>query len=133
MIDKENEVFTRVYERVVAEFPSVAMDTSYQAVPSGFPHVSLYQMDSYTPRDKMDNSVHPKYVAITFEAQVYTNKVSNKKAQAKKIMAIINDVMEEMNLRRIILTPTPNLNDASIYRLTARFEGMADANYFYGR
>ena len=41
MIDKENEVFTRVYERVVAQFPAVAMDASYQTVPSGFPHVSL--------------------------------------------------------------------------------------------
>ena len=133
MIDKENEVFTRVYERGVAQLPAVAMDASYQTVPSGFPHVSLYQMDSYTPRDKIDNSVHPKFAAVTFEAQVYTNKTSDKKAQAKRIMAIINDVMEEMNLRRIVLTPTPNLNDASIYRLTARFEGMIDANGFYGR
>ena len=133
MIDKENEIFTRVYERVIEQFPTIEMDTSYQAIPSKFPHVSLYQMDSYTPRDKMDNAVHPKYVAITFEAQVYANNVKTKKMQAKKIMAIINDAMEEMNFRRIILTPTPNLNDASIYRLTARFEGVADANYFYGR
>lgn len=48
-------------------------------------------------------------------------------------MGIIADTMARMNFRMIMLTPVPNLNDSSIYRLSAQFEGMADADGFYGR
>ena len=133
MIDKENEVFTRVYEAVIAEFPTAAIDSSYQAVPSGFPHVSLYQSDAYTPSGILDTAYLPKYVATTFEAQVYSNSTKAKKQECKKIMGIIADTMAAMNFRMIVNTPVPNLNDASIYRQTARFEGMCDADTFYGR
>ena len=117
MIDKENEVYTRVRERVLEAFPNVNMDSSYQPTPSGFPHVTLYQSDAYTPNDLLD----------------YSNLTSGKKQECKKIMSIIDTVMQEMNMRRTILTPVPNLNDASIYRLTARYEGLVDAGGFYRR
>ena len=133
MIDKENEVFTRVAEAVAAEFPDANIDSSYQPVPSGFPHVSLYQYDSYTPRELQDNRLLPKYEAIYFEAQVYSNKTEGRKQECKKIMEIICDTMSRMNLRRTILTPVPNQNDSSIYRMTARFEGVASEDAFYRR
>lgn len=133
MIDKENEVFTRVKEKIVAEYPNADVDSSYQPTPSTFPHVSLYMSDAFTPANLRDSSVLPKFVSMMFEAQVYSNKTSKKKQEAKKIMGIIVDTMAEMNFRLSILTPVPNLNDASIYRLTARFEGMADNDGFYQR
>lgn len=133
MIDKENEVYTRVRERILAVFPKAEIDSSYQPTPSGFPHVSFYQSDSYVPRQYLDSGLYPQYENVTFEAQVYSNKASTKKTECKKIMSIICDAMAEMNMRRIILTPVPNLNDASIYRLTARFEGTVDEGGFYSR
>lgn len=133
MIDKENEVYTRVRERVLEAFPDVHMDSSYQPTPSGFPHVTLYQSDAYTPNDLLDSATYAKYEAVMFEVQVYSNLTSGKKQECKKIMSIIDTAMQEMNMRRTILTPVPNLNDASIYRLTARFEGMVDAGGFYRR
>lgn len=133
MIDKENEVYTRVREAVLAEFPTVAMDSSYQPIPSGFPHVSLYQSDSFTPTALQDNQLVPKYEVVTFEAQVYSNNKSNRKQECKAIMNTVCDTMSLMNFRRLVLTPVPNLNDSSIYRLTARFEAVVDANGFYRR
>lgn len=133
MIDKENEVYTRVREAVLAEYPDAEMDSSYQPIPSGFPHVSLYQSDSFTPSALQDNQLVPKYEVVVFEAQVYSNKSNNRKQECKKIMEIICDTMSLMNFRRLVLTPVPNLNDSSIYRLTARFEAVADANGFYRR
>ena len=133
MIDKENEVITRVREAILAEFPSATVDSSYQPVPSGFPHVSIYQSDAFTPGGVIDTGYAPKYISMTFEAQVYSNSINAKKQECKKIMGIIFDTMAKMNFRMIVNTPVPNLNDASIYRQTARFEGMADANTFYGR
>lgn len=133
MIDKENEVFTRVREQILASFPDAAVDSSYQPVPSGFPHVSLYQSDAFTPPETIDSAVLPKYQSITFMVQVYSNKQNGRKQECKKIMNIIADTMAWMNFRMIVLTPVQNINDSSIYRLTAQFEGMADADGFYGR
>lgn len=133
MIDKENEVFTRVRERILEAFPDASVDSSYQPVPSGFPHVSIYQSDAFVPSDKVDSSVLSKYLSMTFMVQVYSNKEKGRKQECKKLMSIIVDTMEWMNFRMIVLTPVPNLNDSSIYRLSAQFEGMADADGFYGR
>lgn len=133
MIDKENEVFTRVREQILASFPDASVDSSYQPVPSGFPHVSLYQSDAFTPSETVDTAVLPKYQSITFMVQVYSNKQNGRKQECKKIMNIIADTMAWMNFRMIVLTPVQNINDSSIYRLTAQFEGMADADGFYGR
>ena len=133
MIDKENEVFTRVREQILEDFPTAAVDSSYQAVPSGFPHVSFYMSDAFTPQEQLDTAALPKFVSMTFEAQVYSNKDFGKKEEAKKIMRIIVDQMARMNFRLIICTPVQNLQDSSIYRLTARFEGKADENGFYRR
>jgi hypothetical protein len=133
VIDKENEIFTRVKEQIVAQYHDAVVDSSYQSVPSGFPHVSLYQNDAFTPDNMLDSAYLPKYVSIGFTAQVYSNKTKGKKQECKKIMGIIADTMARMNFRMIMLTPVPNLNDSSIYRLSAQFEGMADADGFYGR
>ena len=133
MIDKENEVFTRVREQIVASFPDATVDGSYQPVPSGFPHVSIYQSDAFTPSDRIDSAVLPKYLSMTFMVQVYSNKEKGRKQECKKIMNIVADTMAGMNFEMTILTPVQNLNDSSIYRLSAQFEGMADADGFYGR
>lgn len=133
MIDKENEVYTIVRNAVKAQFPDADIDSSYQPIPSGFPHVSFYQQDFSTPADLLDSSAQPKFQDMMFDAQVYSNLTAGKKQEAKKIMEIIVDTMQAMNFRMIMLTPVPNLNDSSIYRLTARFEGRADEGGFYRR
>ena len=133
MIDKENEVYTRVNEIVMSKFPGAHMDSEYVSVPAGFPHVSLYQSDSYTPSNREDNSLKPKFTVMTFEVNVYSNKKTGKKQECKKIMEEIDDVMHSMNLRRIVMTPVPNLNDSTIYRLTARYQGEASESTFYRR
>ena len=131
MIDKENEVYTAVYNAVKAEYPNAYVDSSYQPDPAGFPHVAFFMMDVYAPREALDSTLHPAYVSMMFEAQVYTNQTSGKKTTAKKIMNIIIDTMAEMNMRVITNSPIQNLNDSSIYRMTARFEGNADSDNFY--
>ena len=131
MIDKENEVYTLVHDAVIADFPDADMDSSYQPTPSGFPHISFYMQDLYTPQQYLDTSANPKFGRMMFEAQVYSNKATAKKQEAKKIMDIIIDKMQSMNFRLSTLTPVPNLNDSTIYRLAARFEAIADEGGFY--
>ena len=131
MIDKENEVITRVSDAVHALYPSAKIDGSYQPAPSKFPHVSIYQGNSYTPPQYRDSSVYSKYEAVMFEVEVCSNKQSTKKTECKKIMAVIVDTMSEMNFRLDSLAPIPNVADSTIYRLTARFTGTVSADGFY--
>lgn len=133
MLDKENEIYTRVYNKVIAEFPNADMDSSYQPYPSSFPHVTLYQSDSYTPSERTDSSLMPKFAVVSFEVNVYSNKKNGRKQECKKIMSIIDDEMHRMNFTRIVLTPIPDMNDASIYRLTARYTGEISNTHFYRR
>lgn len=131
MIDKENEVYSRVNEIVMNAYPDASMDSSYQAVPSGFPHITLEQTNSYTPIRLDVNTAKEKYTTITVTVNVYSNKTSGKKQECKNIMGLIDDAMRSMNFRRLVMTPVPNLNDSSIYRMTAEYEVTASDTYFY--
>lgn len=66
-----------------------------------------------------------------YEINVYSNKVGTKKSEAKAIMQLIDGMMYERNFTRIALTPVPNLEDATIYRLTARYRAETDGTNIY--
>ena len=70
---------------------------------------------------------------VMFEINVYSNKAEGKKTECKAIMKIIDDVLFSMNFKRQALTPVPNLEDATTYRLVARYRAMTDGTYFYRR
>jgi hypothetical protein len=44
-----------------------------------------------------------------------------KKAQAKAIIALIDQVLAQYRFIRTFCNPTQNMNDATIYRMTARY------------
>lgn len=129
MIDCENEVYTKVATVLRDAFQGINISGEYINTPSTFPHVSF---------TLSDNTVLKKYTTDTkemahvmFEVNVYSNKKSTKKTECKQIMKKIDDVMFSMNFRRTAYTPMPNLENASIYRLVARYEANTDGNYFY--
>ena len=131
MIDPENEVYTRVATVLRDEVPNINISGEFVNEPSSFPHVSFVLSD---------NSVIPEYTSeinefaqVMFEVNVYSNKKTGKKTEAKKIMKSIDELMFTMNFRRTALTPVPNLDDGTIYRLVARYVGVTDGKYFYRR
>ena len=130
MIDKENEIYTRVYNKVIEAFPEAEMSGSFQAVPSSFPAVTFYESDSYVPR-QYDDGLKSKYEIVRYSVNVYSNKISGKKQECKGILAVIDNEMQRMNFRRMITTPVPNLNDSSIYRLIAEYEAVISEDMFY--
>lgn len=72
-------------------------------------------------------------VIAMFEINVYSNKAEGKKTECKKIIKEINDALYSMNFRRTAMTPVPNMEDATIYRITARFRVATDGKHFYRR
>lgn len=126
MIDCENEVFTRVATAIREKYPEVNIASEFVSAPSAFPHVSIVMADN-------PDSLNMTMTDPMFEVNVYSNKTEGKKSEAKGIMAIIRSQMASMNFRCSALTPTPNLEDATIYRLTGRFEVRTDGQHFYRR
>ena len=61
---------------------------------------------------------------LMFEVNVYSNKLSGRKTECKQIMKIINEEFMDRGFRRTGLRPIPNLYDATIYRMVARYTGV---------
>lgn len=131
MIDCENEVYTRIARVLREKFPSINIAGEYVQAPSEFPYVSITQSDNSVISEKMTGGA--EMAQVMFEINVYSNKAEGKKTECKVIMKIIDDVLFSMNFKRQALTPVPNLEDATIYRLVARYRAMTDGTYFYRR
>ena len=129
MIDPENEVYTKVATALRAEFAGINISGEYVNAPSTFPHVYFTQADNTVVAHQTDD-VH-EMAHVMFEVNVYSNKANGKKTECKKIMKKIDEVMFSINFRRTALTPVPNMENTSIFRLVGRYEGNTDGNFFY--
>ena len=131
MIDCENEVYTRIARVLREKFPGINITGEYVKAPSSFPHVSITQSDNSAVSEKMTGNA--EMAQVMFEINVYSNKTDGKKTECKTIAKVIDEVLFGMNFKRLALTPVPNLEDATIYRIVARYRAMTDGQYCYRR
>ena len=124
MIDVENEVFTIVSKSVREKYPSVFISGEYVRTPSKFPFVSLIEM-SNTAYDRTQTSGSlENHASLMYEVNVYSNKRSGKKTECKEIATFIDDELAALGFSRTMLQPIPNLDDATIYRMTGRYTAV---------
>lgn len=131
MIDCENEVYTRVATVLREKFPGIDIAGDYVKAPSSFPHVSITQSDNAVISERMTGSA--EMAQVMFEVNVYSNKAEGKKTECKTIMNVIDKTLFAMNFKRMAMTPVPNMEDATIYRLVARYRVATDGKHFYRR
>ena len=124
MIDVENEIFSKVAESVRTAYPTVFMSGEYVRTPSKFPFVSLIEM-SNTAYDRTQSSGGlENHASLMYEVNVYSNKKSGKKSECKAIATLIDDEMAALGFSRTMLQPIPNMDDATIYRMTGRYTAV---------
>ncbi len=133
MIDCENEVYTRVVKMLREKFPGINVAGEYINSPPAFPHVSIIQSDSRPIVGKQDTSGKEVLSLVMFEINVYSNKSEGKKTECKSIANAIDEKMFSMNFRRLTFKPVPNMEDATIYRIIARYSVETDGKNFYRR
>ena len=123
MIDIENELYTHIKSLLPS---SVTFAAEFVRTPSSFPFVSMQVRDNtlYNP----DSSGLENYCRIMIQFDVYSNKNSGRKQECKSIISTIDTAMNALGFSRISLSPTPNLEDSTIFRLTARYTGVVDIN-----
>lgn len=131
MIDCENEVFTRVATMLREKFKGIDVSSEYVNTPSTFPHVSITMSDNPVAPERTTGT--KEMTEPMFEVNVYSNKTGTKKTECKKIAAAIDELLFSMNFTRMGMTPVPNLENATIYRIVARYRVITDGQYFYRR
>lgn len=133
MIDIENQVFAPIYAMLNDMFDEISITSEYVRQPPKFPHVSIVEQDNYTTLEHLDSSDTEMFATVMYEINVYSNKTVGKKSEAKSILAAIDKMMYGFNFVRTSSTPVPNLEDATIYRLTARYEAETDGKRIFRR
>lgn len=125
LTDIENIIFTKIAVRLRTEVEGVFVVGESQSVPARFPCVTLMEADNYV-YEKSQTAQIENHANLMYEASAYSNLASGKKAQCKKMMQIIDEEMAQLGFTRIMKQTVPNIEDASICRMTARYRGIQD-------
>ena len=131
MHDIERQIYTPIARALRTAFPGINVSDEYVPAPSSFPHVSIVEADNYASSDHLDSGDAERYSTLLYEVNVYSAKATGKKTECREIMAFISQMLYAVNFTRTSNTPTPNAQDASIYRLTARFRAETDGENLY--
>lgn len=121
MIDCEAKVFQACADAFRTAYPNGFIAGEYVAQPPKFPAVSVVEMDNNVDERAMDNGNIENAVNVMYQVDVYSNLNKGKKAQAKAIVALIDEVLAKYRFVRTFCNPIQNMNDATIYRMTARY------------
>lgn len=124
MIDIESEVFNIVSKATRAKYPKIYMTGEYVKSPPSFPCVSLIETDNQIYRNTRDSGTIENHAQVLYEVNAYSNKTSGKKAECKAIIAFIDTQMEALGFTRTLMNPVPNEEDATVYRMVARYRAI---------
>ena len=128
MIDFNNEIFSTVARAVRDNHVGVTVTGEYTRKPSKFPSVTLDEISNVMVDGLEDSSNEEKFAGVTYRIQVFSNKESGKRAEARAIFATADVEMRRMGFRRVSYTTTPEIYESTIYQINATFEGVISAS-----
>lgn len=131
MIDIENKVIDVVITQVTAAFPGCLVSSEPFRAPSQFPCVSIEEKDNSVYRRSRTLDCTENHASVMYEINVYSNKDGEKKAEAKSILAVVDDTMTKLGFERTFSNPIPN-EELTIYRIYARYAGIVSKGQVEG-
>ena len=133
MIDIEFDVFDAVADELRLQYPGIWVSGLAADLPSRYPAVTLVQRDSSVALEYSSVQSPEMAASVMFQADVYSNQIGGAKVEAKRILATVDEVMTRLGFARLSAAPVDNLQDGSIYRLTARWEALVDKDLWIYR
>ena len=127
MIDLVNEAFTNVATVVRDHHLGTFVTGEYTRTPSKFPAVTLDEISNVMVDRLEDSSNEENYAGVIYRLQVFSNKQTGKKAEARAIFATADAEMRRMGFRRVTYTTTPEIYDSTIYSINATYEAVVSA------
>lgn len=131
MIDPENIIFSTVATALRDKY-DVFVSGEYTDLPAKFPAVTIVQIDNAVVQRMRTTNIE-NAVNVAMEVNVYTNTVGYKKSEAKDIMETVDDEFTKLGFARMMCNPVANLQDATIYRMVARYEATVDKDLWVYR
>lgn len=129
MIDVESEIFNSIASVLRKKYNGIFVTGEFVDKPASFPAVTIIENDNSVV-SRMRTTNIENAVNLMYEVNVYSNVVGYKKSEAKKIMATIDNEFAKIGFERVSCTPVSNLQDATIFRLLARYRAAVDKNLF---
>ena len=123
MIDIENKVLSVVRDAVLAKYSDASVYGEYVDVPASFPCVTVTEDTKYTYVYKKEEQLNEHHAEVQYAVNVYSDKQSGAKLEAKAILAIADDAMQSMKFWRTMTRQVPNV-DRTVYRLIARYRAV---------
>ena len=134
MLNYSNEIFTNVATVVRNAHTGTKVIGEYTRKPSDFPTVTLDEISNVMVGRLEDSSNEERFAGVTYRIQVFSNKQTGKRAEARDIFATVDAEMRRMGFRRVTYTTTPEIYDSTIYSITATYEAvLSAAGYVYKR
>lgn len=134
MLDYSNEIFTAVATDIRQQHNGAKVVGEYIRNPSEFPAVTLDEIQNIMVDRLEDSSNEERFAGVTYRLQVFSNKQSGKRAEARAIFATADARMRNMGFRRVTYTTTPEIYDSTIYCITATYEAVvSDEGAVYAR
>lgn len=129
MINIENELFNAIATALKSEYSDAYVVGEYVKSPSGFPCVSIVEIDNVAYDRTQSSGSLENHADVTYEVNIYSNKASGKKSECKAIASLIDNEFATLGFSRTMLQPIPNVDDATIYRMTGRYRGVVSTDY----
>jgi hypothetical protein len=127
VIDIENDVFDTVATELRSKHRGILVSGEYVDAPAKFPAVTIVEADNRI-YERMRTRKIENAVYVMYEVQVFSNKASGKKEEAKAIADTVDQVFESRGFTRTMRNKVANLKDATIYRLVCRYEAIVGEN-----
>ena len=131
MIDIFNEVFTQTAAALRAKFSKIRVTGEYVQTPVSYPAVALDEIDNI--ETEADSSDRERYNRVRYRVQVFSNKSSGKRAEARSIQKEIDLIFKSMGFKRTSYSTTPDIINNTVYCITTVFSAVVDENgYIHG-
>ena len=127
VVDYEAEIYDAVSSAAKEQFPELKTASWAAAIPASFPFAHIVQTEDYDYSPSLTSSHANEARHLTFEVNVYSDKASGRKAEAKSISLFIAQVFKALGFvqtlggRPLDLTDT---RDRAIARYMSRYEGL---------
>lgn len=130
MIDAEDEIFDIVSTEVRDKYRKTIFITGEPVdTPPKFPCASLVECDNRVYQRSQTSGCLENHAEVLYEVNVYSNKREHEKSECKKIMKLFDHSLSKLGFTRIFMEPMPNLADATVYRLTARYRAVISKDF----
>lgn len=126
MIDIYDRVFAYIYEAVKKLNAEAEVYDAFTQIPAKFPCVTVQELNNTTTASIIGTRNKEKFARISYQIDVFSNANTGRRRECTELMGAISDALVMLNFQRVSMNPVPNYNDADIYRITARFEVIAD-------